>query len=600
MGVSQGSDSFELADYLGVLRRRWWIVLALTCVGVLAAGAYVKLSPKTYKATATVNVTATGMTQNQGGAVAGGRTNNAINLDTEAQIVQSGTVAGIAASMLHSSLPPKALLANVSVAVPANSAVLQISCQAPSGRQAAACANAFAAAYLRNRSVSAAHTINIQSRVLGRQLTTLEKEVAQLTGHRDSLPAGSEARASAAAQLQTTRNQLRSLANQAAMLTAQAAASSGGRIITKATPPASPSSPKKLLAFPSGLLAGVLMGLIGAFALDRLDRRIHSGRDVERFLGIPALLSLSGKDLGGAPVPSRSAAGREFAELAWTAAAALGEENQTLVVAGTSPGSSTSVVAVDLAVTLARTHSAVALVCTGPDGTVTPELLGLEKPRWLDEQRVAKASMGSALDRATVRWAGCRQLCVLTLAADLRNLQQDVTRRLTVQLRVKADYVVIEAQPRGGGADGFALAAFADAAIVVVEASRTSRSQAMDCIRRLGRLNIPVLGAAVLSPLRAPSSSLRGWRARLPRPGPVWRRLHLGGAASRATGDTPRLAEKRALTAKWLVDKRALTAKWLANGRAPTPKSVAAEDENHDVLLSGQAHAEPTDRLTRN
>ena len=132
MGMPQEADSFEFAGYLGVLRRRWWVVLVLACVGILAAGAYIAGSAKAYTATATVNVTATGINQSQGGAVAGGRTSSAVNLDTESQIVKSSVVATIAVRSLHSPLSPTALLGNVSVAVPPNSSVLQISCQARS------------------------------------------------------------------------------------------------------------------------------------------------------------------------------------------------------------------------------------------------------------------------------------------------------------------------------------------------------------------------------------------------------------------------------------------------------------------------------------
>jgi uncharacterized protein involved in exopolysaccharide biosynthesis len=132
MAVSQEADSLEFAGYLGVLRRRWWVVLVLACVGILAAGAYIAKAPKAYTATATVNVTPTGVSQTQGGAVAGGRTSGVVNLDTEAQIVKSSSVAAIAARALHTPLTPTALLQNVSVAVPANSSVLQVSCVAKS------------------------------------------------------------------------------------------------------------------------------------------------------------------------------------------------------------------------------------------------------------------------------------------------------------------------------------------------------------------------------------------------------------------------------------------------------------------------------------
>ena len=50
MNMSQRPDSFEPGDYLAVLRRRWWIVLVLAVLGLLAAGAYVAVAPKVYTA----------------------------------------------------------------------------------------------------------------------------------------------------------------------------------------------------------------------------------------------------------------------------------------------------------------------------------------------------------------------------------------------------------------------------------------------------------------------------------------------------------------------------------------------------------------------
>ena len=262
-----------------MLRRRWWIILVLACVGIVGAGAYIVESPKGYTATATVNVTATGISQNPGsGAVAGGRTSSAVNLDTEVQIVQSSSVAAIAASDLHSSLTPQALVKNISVAVPANSSVLQISCTARSAQQSAACANAFAAAYLTNRTATATNTNNAELKSIRNQLTALEKRTAQLTIQSRSLPVNSPQRASAQAELQTAASQLRALANQTAALTASGAAASGGSIITKATPPTVPSTPKKKIILPSGLLAGLLIGLLIAFAWDKRDTRIRTPR----------------------------------------------------------------------------------------------------------------------------------------------------------------------------------------------------------------------------------------------------------------------------------------------------------------------------------
>jgi uncharacterized protein involved in exopolysaccharide biosynthesis len=59
-------------------------------------------------------------------------------------------------------------------------------------------------------------------------------------------------------------------------------APSGGSIITRATPPERPGGPSRLLAPPAGLVAGLLLGLIAAFLLDRRDRRLHGEEAARR------------------------------------------------------------------------------------------------------------------------------------------------------------------------------------------------------------------------------------------------------------------------------------------------------------------------------
>ena len=508
MSVSQVPESFEFADYLGVLRRRWLVVVVFTCLGLAAAGAYVAIAHKEYTATASVNVTATGSAGSQNGAVAGGRTSSAVNLDTEAQIVQSSTVAAMAARAIHATVTPTALAARVSVAVPPNSSVLQISCRAATPPKAAACANAFAAAYLQNRSASAAAATKAQLGIVRGQINSLQRRVAQLNSQINVLPLNSPQRNAAQAQLQTATSQLRVLAGQDASLSAQSGASSGGSILTKATPPASPSKPKKLIAFPGGLLAGLLAGLVVAFGLDRRNRRISSSRDADR-LGLPLLLSLGPKDFGQGPlVPARSPAGLEFTDLARVTGASLGDGNHLLLVAGASPGASSSVVSVNLAATLARTRAGVIFVCAA--GSAAPELLGLDRVPTLDSLGVADLATGkSRLDQLAVQLAGSTGLRVLILDAELSELQHEHVQDLAGLLRASAEYVVIEAPPRQVGADTFALAEFSDAAVLTVEIGTTTRPDVDDCARRLTRLRIRILGLAAV-----PRLALRGAQRR--------------------------------------------------------------------------------------
>src|SRR5205085_6287773 len=150
------------------------------------------------------------------------------------------------------------------------------------------------------------------------------------------------------------------------------------------------------LALPSGLVPGLLAGLIAAFIWDRRDKRLHTPQDVERLLDLPVLLSLPRGAFSRqvALASPRSRTGRAFTELAHTVAASLGEGSHVLLVAGASPGPGASVVAANLAATLARTHSEAVLVCAALRDSVAPELFGLADGRGLAEVLAGQATVG--------------------------------------------------------------------------------------------------------------------------------------------------------------------------------------------------------------
>src|SRR5690349_2641706 len=100
MKSSQKVD-FELADYTTVIRGRWRIVAGATALGLIAGLAHYEIAPRTYTASAVVSVQLTGASP--GDPVAFSRTSGAggVNLDTEANLVTSGTVATMAQHMLR-------------------------------------------------------------------------------------------------------------------------------------------------------------------------------------------------------------------------------------------------------------------------------------------------------------------------------------------------------------------------------------------------------------------------------------------------------------------------------------------------------------------
>ena len=158
MTTSISDGSLELGDYLAVLRRRWLIVLALTCAGVLIAGIAIALTPMTYTATSSVLVYA--LTGQSSAAV--GATPSAVNMDNEAQLVSSRAIAVQAIQRLRSKDRPPQFEARLNVSVPPNTTVLSIGCSESSPQRAAACANTVAAAYLSDRQASALSSVQNQ------------------------------------------------------------------------------------------------------------------------------------------------------------------------------------------------------------------------------------------------------------------------------------------------------------------------------------------------------------------------------------------------------------------------------------------------------
>jgi capsular polysaccharide biosynthesis protein len=539
MNSSQRPDSIDSADYTGMLRRRWWVVVVVTVVCLVGAGAYLVLAPKTYTSTAKVYVAATGAdTSNQ---VANSRTTGAVNLDTEAQIVTSTTVATMAQKAMHSPLTTYQLSKSVNVSVPPNSQVLDIACSAPTATGAQTCAQNFAKAYLTNRSNTAVASLNAQVNSLKGKVAALQKTINTLNAQIAGLPSNSATRINDLGTQKTDSQQLSQLNDQIAQLNKDLADSSGGTIISAASLPGKPTSPDKTLVLPSGLIAGLLLGLIAAFIWDRRDKRIHTSNDVERLLRVPVLDSLPRNAFRQITLASpRSRIGKVFTELGHTVARTLGEGSHIVLVTGAEPGPATSVVAANLAAALARTHSEAVLVCGDVRDSVAPELFGLAGQRGLAEVVSGRATVGEVAHGP----AAAPGLWVIPPGDDVslvEYLQYDTARSLTSQLRRDARFVVIEAPATADGADTFALADFADAALLTVQANRTRRPEASEVIRRLGAMRIPLLGAVVMPQV----SSNANVRPPQPASQPRLDGVGQGRGADSAVADRPHASQAR-------------------------------------------------------
>lgn len=512
MNPQAAPDYFELSDYTTVIRRRWRRIAAAALAGAVLAAAYAFLAPKTYTAAVLVQVNAL---PNNANAV-GGRTGGPVNMDNEAQTVHSLAVAGLVKKRLHSDQSPTDISDNIHVTVPPNSTFLQITCGASAAVGAQKCANAAGQAYLDYRRVSIMKLLGTGITALQHDATTLRQRIVRfktllltLRHQSKNQVTGSPTQIADELQLaglQTSMQELQAHIGAAEPLYASMKVKNAtvvGQIVSKATVPSSPSSPRKLLYVPSGLIAGLIIGLAWAFVRDRRDRRVRSARDVERLVNVPTLLNLADKPHGrltGLESP-RSVAGRAFSELARYVEAALGDGSHVIAVAATTNGAGGSVVAVNLAAALARTSDRTVLICADLHGTTSPELLGVTRGRGLAEVLTGAARVSEVSAPA----GDLPRLRVITPGIDTSRavlaMQHAKLKRLISDVLDDARHVVIEVQSLGENSDAFGLAQFAEAAIVSVEVPRSRRDDIFDCVLRLSRLGTPALGTTVLRPV---------------------------------------------------------------------------------------------------
>jgi capsular polysaccharide biosynthesis protein/Mrp family chromosome partitioning ATPase len=498
MNTSTKPDSWELADYGRVLRRRWRVVVALTCLGLLIAAAIVEIAPKKYKATASVYVY--GLPTDSQPTKSG---TTPVDMDNEAQIAQSHAVSRLAAQQL-----PAHELRSVTIAVPPNTTVLNIGCTSSTATRAAACANAVAAAYLTTRRANAANTLKGEVAALRSKGVSLLPAVvrAQLQQQAASTTTGS-AKIARQLEARAANAQLNAVVSRTAFLNATLASlespnsTLAGHLMNPAHPPASPSSPRKSLIIPSGLVAGLLVGLILAIWLEVRDDRLHDARDVERIYGLPTLLNIRGKGRkAGAELLTGSGSVRAFGELADYVATARTEGSFVVLVSGTSPEEGTSAVAANLAAALSDVRPEVFLVCAGPGVTLVPQLLGLQRRSGLTDLLAGDAN----IDGAAQVPGHLVDLRVIGPGANgptpAARYDFDARRQLISDLRGQARYVIVEAPLTSGesGSPVLTLGEFADAAIVVVETPTLKRGDVDGLLRHLERIRVPVMGSAVI------------------------------------------------------------------------------------------------------
>jgi Mrp family chromosome partitioning ATPase/capsular polysaccharide biosynthesis protein len=269
------TEDNDLRRYMTTLRERRWLILVCVLITTLVALAYVEIKAPVYKAQANLlivpanvsgNVTLTGLPLIQSSS------DPTRDVETASQLVTTVNVAAGVKATLGLSGTPRQILSKVTATPVAQSNVVAVTAQGSSPAAAARLANGFV------NEVIAERTANFQSRI-DRQIALLKQQIA--TAPQDI-----------ATRLANGVSQLQSL---------RSGPLPDMRVATTAQPPSGPSSPRKALSIAVGIVSGLLIGLVSAFALEGLDPRLHREEQLRRLFTLPVLARIprEGPALGG-------------------------------------------------------------------------------------------------------------------------------------------------------------------------------------------------------------------------------------------------------------------------------------------------------------
>jgi polysaccharide biosynthesis transport protein len=478
----------ESGRYIRALREHWPYILGTVLLSLGAALVFLGAAHKRYDAEADVLVTPV-PSQTFVGLPLFRESDVSRSVVTAARIVTSPQVVDDVKNRLRVGGSRGDLLSHVSVTPQEQSSILTVTGKAATPDEAARIANAFANGLITER-----------SRELQREVRAAVARISQQVKRLQAQGATTEATA---------------LADQVSTLqTLVGAKDPTLQVVSPAVPPEGAAWPRPVLSLAIALLAGLLLGLGIAIAIELVNPLVLAETDVVEPGGPPVLARLSRTEVnrinagllpGSGNEPSSSIPYRAL----WANLTARGEGRRapaTVLVTGVDRKEGGAAVAVGLAASLAHSGQHVVLVDADTRTSVIESLLGPSSARrgalrdaLLDEAAVEDVLVPSARlgERLRVLPSAPRDDAVLAAVSAER------IEALVDELARGADVVVFAGPPLLDAPDALALAEAVDAVVVTVELGRTRKARLAELRRDLGQRALVPAGFVVVGRRRA-------------------------------------------------------------------------------------------------
>jgi len=430
----------ELKDYIRILRKRWIVIVALTLIGVIGAGAASVLTTPVYTATTQVFVSTS---QSSGGTASDLNAGNSFTLQrvqSYAQTVGTDIVLRPVIRALGLDVTVESLAKQVEATAPVNTVILEISVTDTDPTQAAAIANA-----------------------IGETLPRVVDEIEK-----------SDAGGASPVKVST---------------------------LQPAVVPIDPTSPNNRLNLALGFLVGLALGVGIAVLLEVLDTRIRSIRDIEQLSDVSVIGGIAfDADAPKNPlvvhVDPKSPRAESFRTLRTNVQFVTVDRGNSFVITSSLPGEGKTTTSTNLAISLSQLGTKVLLVDGDLRRPKVSEYLGIEGAVGLTDVLVGRAE----LEDVVQQW-GTTGLAVLPAGQIPPNPSELLGSKAMIELikRCESEYdlVIFDSAPLLPVTDAAILARVTGGAILVAAAGQTHKNQFLGGLKNLINVDAPVLGVII-------------------------------------------------------------------------------------------------------
>ena len=264
-----------------------------------------------------------------------------------------------------------------------------------------------------------------------------------------------------------------------------------GRVLVAATPPDVPSFPRKGLIWGAALLAGLALGLGGAWAREQLSAGFITSRETEEALGLPLLVSIgrtnARKTRIALPRHVRLNPLSRLSEAVRTLRTSIQMSEidgspKVVQVTSSLPGEGKTITSLMLAASFSESGLKTLIIDADLRNPSVSRYFGLDK-----EVGVVDLVLDQANAESIVRFNEAHGLWVLPAGINSKSsgdlLTFDRVRKLIERYRAIYDCVVIDSPPVGQVVDARVMASLVDKVIFVVKWGATDREMVRENIK---------------------------------------------------------------------------------------------------------------------